>query len=138
MSKDVYACFIDYEKAFDRANHKRIISCLKDIGLNGKDIRLIVNLYWSQKAQIQLEQDISGDIMRKRGVRQGCVLSPCLFNLYTEMIFRQIEDMEGVVMGDTRIHNLHYAADTVLLAESKKKVHRPYLMKRTNLVKCSI
>ena len=44
VSKDIYACFIDYEKAFDRVNHESMIKCLKDIGLNGKDIRLIVNL----------------------------------------------------------------------------------------------
>ena len=86
-----------------------MIKCLKDIGLNGKDIRLIVNLYWTQKAYIQLEQDLSGEIMIKRGVRQGCVLSPCLFNLYTEMIFRHIEDMEGVIVGGVNI-NLHMQA----------------------------
>ena len=63
VSKDIYACFIDYEKAFDRVNHESMIKCLKDIGLNGKDIRLIVNLYWTQKAYIQLEQDLSGEII---------------------------------------------------------------------------
>ena len=96
-----------------------MIKCLKDIGLNGKDIRLIVNLYWTQKAYIQLEQDLSGEIMIKRGVRQGCVLSPCLFNLYTEMIFRHIEDMEGVIVGGVNINNVRYADDTVLLADSE-------------------
>ena len=119
VSKDIYACFIDYEKAFDRVNHESMIKCLKDIGLNGKDIRLIVNLYWTQKAYIQLEQDLSGEIMIKRGVRQGCVLSPCLFNLYTEMIFRHIEDMEGVIVGGVNINNLRYADDTVILADSE-------------------
>ena len=119
VSKDIYACFIDYEKAFDRVNHESMIKCLKDIGLNGKDIRLIVNLYWTQKAYIQLEQDLSGEIMIKRGVRQGCVLSPCLFNLYTEMIFRHIEDMEGVIVGGVNINNLRYADDSVLLADSE-------------------
>ena len=119
VSKDIYACFIDYEEAFDRVNHESMIKCLKDIGLNGKDIRLIVNLYWTQKACIQLEQDLSGEIMIKRGVRQGCVLSPCLFNLYTDMIFRHIEDMEGVIVGGVNINNLRYADDTVLLADSE-------------------
>ena len=122
MSKDIYACFIDYEKAFDRVNHEIMIKCLKDIGLNGKDIKLIVNLYWTQKAYIQLEQDLSCEIMIKRGVRQGCVLSPCLFNLYTEMIFRHIEEMEGVIVGGVSINNLRYADDTVLLAESEESL----------------
>ena len=119
VSKDIYACFIYYEKEFDRVNHESMIKCLKDIILNGKDIRLIVNLYWTQKAYIQLEQDLSGEIMIKRGVRQGCVLSPCLFNLYTEMIFRHIEDMEGVIVGGVNINNLRYAHDTVLLADNE-------------------
>ena len=122
MSKDIYACFIDYEKAFDRVNHERMITCLKDIGLDRKYIRLIVNFYWTQKAHIQLEQDVSGDIMIKRGVRQGCVLSPCLIDLYTEIIFCHIEDMDGVVMGGTRINKLRYADDTVLLAESEESL----------------
>ena len=119
MGKDIYACFIDYEKACVRVSHEKMIKCLKEIGLNGKDIKLIVNLYWTQKADIQLEQDISGEIMIKRGVRQGCVLSSCLCNLYTEMIFRHTEDIEGVIVGDPSINNLRYADDTVLIAESE-------------------
>ena len=58
VNKNIYACFIDYEKAFDRVNHELMIKCLQDIGMNGKDIRVIVNLYWTQKAHIQLEQDL--------------------------------------------------------------------------------
>ena len=50
VNKDIYARFIDYEIEFDRVNHGSMIKCLKDIGLNDKDIRLIVNLYWTQKA----------------------------------------------------------------------------------------
>ena len=100
-------------------NHESMIKCLKGIGLNGKDIRLIVNLYWTQKAYLQLEQDLFGEIMIKLGVRQGCVLSPCLFNLYTEIIFRHSADMEGVIVGGVNINNLGYADDTVLLVNSE-------------------
>ena len=53
----------------------------------------------------------------KKGVRQPCVLSPNLFNLYTEKIFREVEDMKGVNIGGVNINNLSYANDTVLLAE---------------------
>ena len=81
-----------------------------------------MNLYWTQKAYIQLEQDLSGEILIKRGVRQGCVLSPCLFNLYTEMIFRHIADTEGVIVGGVNINNLRYADDTVLLADSEESL----------------
>ena len=79
VSKDIYASFIDYEMALDRVNHELMTECLKDIRLNSKDIRLIVNLYWTEKPYIQLEQDLSGEITIKCWVHQGWVLLPCLF-----------------------------------------------------------
>ena len=118
MNKEVYLCFIDYEKAFDRVNHEKLIDCLTDIGIDGKDVGLIESLYWTQKAYIRLKENMSDEIKIKRGVRQGCVLSPCLFNLYTEKIFRQIEDCKGVTIGGLNINNLRYADDTVLLADT--------------------
>ena len=70
FQRPIYACFIDYEKAFDRVHHESMINRLKDVGLNGKDINVIVNLYWTQKAYIQLEQDLTEEIMNKRAFRQ--------------------------------------------------------------------
>ena len=61
---------------------------------------------------------MTSEIKIKKGVRQGCVLSPNLFNLYTEKIFRQVEDMKGVNIGGVNINNLRYTDDTVLLVES--------------------
>ena len=52
---DIYACFIDCEKAFDRVNHEKLIKCIHDIGMNGKDLRIIRNLYGTQQAFIQFE-----------------------------------------------------------------------------------
>ena len=132
VNQDVYACFIDYEKAFDRVNHEKMIKCLNDIGINGKDLKLIVNLYWTQRASIRLEKSLSDEIRIKRGVRQGCVLSPCLFNLYTETIFRHIEDSKGVTIGGTQINNLRYADDTVLLADSEENLQN--MMNKVNEV----
>ena len=106
--------------AFDRVNHEKMIECLHNIGTDEKDLRLIVNLYWTQRATIQLERSMSDSFEIKRGVRQGCVLSPCLFNLYTEHIFRHIEDLKGICIGGIQINNLRYADDTVLLAESER------------------
>ena len=106
VNQNVYTCFIDYEKAFNRVNHEKMIKCLNDIGINGKVLKLIVNLYWTQRASIRLEKSLSDEIRIKRGVRQGCVLSPCLFNLYTETIFTYMEDSKGVTIRGTQINKL--------------------------------
>ena len=83
-----------------------------------KELKPIVNLYWTQRAAIQLDRGVSNNIDIKRGVRQACVLSPILFNLYTENIFRKVPDEKGIKIGGYRIYNMRYADDTVLLAES--------------------
>ena len=67
-------------------------------------------MYWEQTAVVRTEHGITEEFQVKKGVRQGFVLSPSLFNLYTEKIFREIEDMEGVNVGGHNINNLthHY------------------------------
>jgi len=120
MNKDIYACFIDYSKAFDSVDHEELIASLKQINIDENDVAVIANLYWQQRTQIRLGSDLSDPVRIKRGVRQGCVLSPSLFNLYTEFIFRTIEGSPGLKVGGYTINNLRYADDTVLLAESEQ------------------
>ena len=120
VKKEMYVCFIDYAKAFDRVKHEKLIECLKDIGLDGKDIRVITNLYWHQKAAIRVDSDISEYTSIQRGVRQGCVLSPILFNIYTELIFRQFDHLKGTSIGGRNISNLRYVDDTVLVSDSRE------------------
>ena len=122
LGKDVYICFIDYTKAFDRVKHSKIIECLSEIGIDDKDLQIITKMYWEQTAVVRTEHDITEEFQVKKGVRQGCVLSPSLFNLYTEKIFREIEDMEGVNVGGHIINNLRYADDTSLLALEEQKL----------------
>ena len=118
--KDVSVCFIDYEKAFDRVYHSKIMQCMETIDIDENDKRLIGNLYWNQQAAVRLESGNSTLFPIKRGVRQGCVLSPKLFNLYTELIFRKSIEIKGCVVGGVNINNLRYADDTALIAESEK------------------
>lgn len=118
VQKDVYICFIDYKKAFDRVNHSKMIECLQEIGIDGKDLQIIAKLYWEQTAVVRTEKGVTSEFNIKKGVRQGCILSPSLFNLYTEKIFRQVEDMKGIMVGGVNINNLRYADDTVLIADS--------------------
>ena len=93
MQKDLYVCFIDYEKAFDTVKHGEIVKMLEDIGVDGKDVRLVKNLYWNQRAAEKIEDECSEFVEVKRGVRQGFVMSPDLFSLYGEFIMREAEDV---------------------------------------------
>ena len=120
VKKELYVCFIDYAKAFDRVKHENLIDYLQEIGLDGKDIRVITNLYWHQKAAMRVDKDISEYTSIKRGVRQGCVLSPILFNIYTELIFRQFDHLKGTTIGGRSISNLRYVDDTVLVSDTRE------------------
>ncbi len=117
--KDVYACFIDYSKAFDTVKHEPLVELLHNLDIDDKDTRLLTNLYWKQQAAVRHNGEISDWMQIEQGVRQGCVASPHLFALYTEMIMRNIDGMDGFRVGGTVVNNLRYADDTVILAESQ-------------------
>ena len=122
MQKDVYMCFIDCTKVFDNVKHDELFKLLSTLDINGKDLRLIRNLYWEQTACMRVGNYKSEYIKIQKGVRQGCVFSPDLFNLYSEMILRELKDFSGFVVGGNNINNLWYADDTVLMAESQEKL----------------
>ena len=124
MQKDLFKCFVDYTKAFDCLEHEELIEELDDIGLDTKDIRLIRNLYWDQKAAVKIDNQLSNWIQINRGVRQGCVLSPDLFALYGENIMKGIEDLDGVKVGGVNINNLRYVDDAVFIAESEEQLQQ--------------
>lgn len=120
--KDVYMCFIDYEKAFDRIKHPTLLQLLQKQGLDYEDIRLIKNLYWEQRGFVRFGDTVSSEIPIRRGVRQGCVLSPLLFNIYSEYIFQQaLEDCEiGIKVNGKILNNIRYADDTVIFADTSE------------------
>ena len=122
VHKYVYICFLDYEKAFDRVRHEPLMQCLREIGVDGKYIKITRKLYWDQTASVRIMNELSEDIRIQRGVRQGCVASPTLVNLYTENMFRHIINMKGVNVGGKHYNNLRYADDTALLAGNEKEL----------------
>ena len=119
MKKDLHLYFVDYAQAFDRVKHEKLFAILHHLGIDGKDLRIIRNVYWDQTAATRLDNELSEFKPIKRGVRQGCVLSPDFFNIYSEMIMRKIQDKEGTTIGGTNLNNLRYADDAVLIAESQ-------------------
>ena len=104
-----FICFIDYKKLFDRVNHTEGIECLKEIEVDDKDLRVTAGLYWDQTAVLRTNTGLSTEVSIKRCVRQGCVLSSSLFNLYTETIFKEVADRNGVNIGGMNINNLSAA-----------------------------
>lgn len=120
VSCDVFACLIDYKKAFDRVRHDQMIDVLKKTGMDGKDLRIIANLYWNQSAVLRVDGEHTEQVKILRGVRQGCVISPLIFNLYSEHIFKEAlkEIEEGISINGLRLNNLRYADDTIVFADT--------------------
>ncbi|CAG9835839.1 unnamed protein product [Diabrotica balteata] len=114
------SCEFRKNKAFDRVQHDTLFDCLLAAGLDHYDIRLLKYLYYNQVASIQIGDSPTEKTSIKRGVRQGCVLSPTFFNLYSKEIFREALDdrQEGVRLGGEVIKNIRYADDTAILAEN--------------------
>ena len=115
----LYACFIDYSKAFETVNHEQLISSLSGTEVDDNDIAVIAHLYWQQMTRIRNGSDLNEPVKIKRGVRQGCVLSPVMFILYTQHIFRKTNHIPGVKINGHHINNSRYADDTVLIAEDE-------------------
>ena len=82
FQKNIYFCFIDYAKAFGYVDHNKLWKILKDMGIPGHLICLLRNLYAGQEATVRTGHGTTDCFQIGKGVRQGCILSPCLFNLY--------------------------------------------------------
>ena len=101
------------------------------MGIPDHLICLLRNLYADQEATIRTGRGTTDWFQIGKGVRQGCVLSPCLFNLYAEYIKRNAgldEAKAGIKIARRNVNNLRYAGDTTLMAESKEKL-KSLLMK---------
>ena len=127
FQKNIYFCFIDYAKAFDCVDHNKLWKILKDMGLPDHLICLLRNLYAGQEATVRTEHGTTDWFQIGKGVCQGCLLSPCLFNLYAEYIMRCAgleEAQAGIKISGRNINNLRYSDDTTLMAESEKELKR--------------
>ena len=88
FQKNIYFCFIDYARAFNCVDHNKLLKILKEIGIPDHLTCLLRNLYPGQEATVRTRPGTIGWFQIGKGVHQGCVLSPCLFNLYAEYIMR--------------------------------------------------
>ena len=124
FQKNIYFCFIDYAKAFDSVDHNKLWTILKEMGIPDHLTCLLRNLYAGQEATVRTGHGTDWFQIGK-GVRQGCKLSPCLFNLYAEYIMRNAgleETQAGIKIAGRIINNLRCADDTTLMAESEEEL----------------
>ena len=90
FQKNIYFCFIDYAKAFDCVDHNKLWKILKEMGISDHLTCLLRNLYTGQEATVKTGHGTTDWFQIGKGVHQGCILSPCLFNLYAEYIMRML------------------------------------------------
>ena len=121
--RKIYFCFIDYAKAFDCVDHNKLWKIHKEMGIIGHLICLLRNLNTVQEATVRTCHGTAGWFQIRKGVHQGCILSPWLFNLYAEYIMwndRLGESEAGIKTARRNINNLRYADDNTLMAESEE------------------
>ena len=129
--KNIYFCFIGYAKAFDCVDHNNLWKTLQEMGVPDHKTCLLRNLYAGQEATVRTGHGTTDWFQIEKGVHQGCMLLPCLCNLYTEYIMRNVRLVEaqaGIKIAERNINNLIYADDTTLMAESKEEL-KSLLMK---------
>ena len=125
LQKNNYFCFIDYAKAFDCVDHNKLWRILQEMGIPNHLTCLLRYLYAGQDATVKTGHGTTNWFQIRKGVLQGCILSPCLFNLYAEYITqnaRPDETQAGIKIARRNINNLRYADDTTLMAESEEEL----------------
>ena len=112
-------CFTDYSKAFDYVDHNKLWKILKEMGIPDHLTCHLRNLYAGQEATVRTGHGTTDWFQIGKGVRQGCILSPCLFNVYAEYIMRNAGLDEAQAGIKRNINNLRYADDTPLWQKVK-------------------
>ena len=131
FQKNILFCFIDYAKAFDCVDHNKLWKILKEMGIPDHLTCLLRNLCAGQEATVRTGHGTTDWFQIGKRVRQGCLLSPCLFNLCAEYIMQNAgldKAQAGIKIAGRNINNLRYSDDTTLMAESKEEL-KSLLMK---------
>ena len=121
FQKNIY--LIDYAKAFDCVDHNKLWKILQEMGIPDHLTCLLRNLYAGQEATVRTGHGTTDWFQIGKGVWQGCILSPWLYNLYAEDLMRNAglgEAQTGIMIARRNINNLRYADDTTLMAESEE------------------
>ena len=131
FQKNIYFCFIDYAKAFDCMDHKKLWKILQEMGIPDHLICLLKNLYAGQEETVSTGHGTTDWFIIEKGEQQGCILSPCFFNLYAEYIMQNAGldgAQAGLKISGRNSNNLRYADNTTLMAEREEEL-KTLLMK---------
>ena len=123
--------FFIFKPMYDCVDHNKLWKILKEMGIPDHLTCLFRNLYAGQEATVRTERGTTDWFQIGKGVRQGCILSPCLFNFYAEYIMRNAgqEETQAVIkIAERNINNLRYVDDTTLMGESEEEL-KSLLMK---------
>ena len=118
FQKNIYFCFLDYAKAFDCVDHNKLWKILKEMGISDHLTCLLRNLCAGQEATVRIGHGTTDWFQIGKEVRQSCILSPCLFNLYAEYIMKNArldEAQTGIKIARRNINNLRYRYDTTIM-----------------------
>ena len=125
FQKNIYFSFIGYPIAFDGVDHNKVWKIFQEMGIPDHLSCLLRNLYDGQEATVRTGHGTTDWFQIGKRVPQGCILSPCLFNLYAEYIMRITgleESQTGVKIAGRNINNLRYADDITLMAVSEEEL----------------
>ena len=123
VPENIYFYFIDYVKHFDCVDHKKLWKILKEMGIPDHLTCLLRNLYAGQETTVRTGHRTANWFQIGKGVRQGCILSPCLYNLYAEYIIRNAgldEAQAGIKIARRNINNLRHVMTPPLWQKAKR------------------
>ena len=122
FNQPLFTCFVDYTKAFDSVEHQQLWTVMREMGFPKRIVSLIEALYSEQQYAVRTDSGTTDWFSVSKGVRQGCIVSPQLFSIYTESIMREVEEeqsnseYDALSVGGTKITELRYADDTALFS----------------------
>ena len=122
ISENIYFCFNDYTKAFDCVDHNKVWKILQEMGIPDHLTCFLINLYAGQEETVRTGHGTMDWFQIGKGEFHGCILSPCLFNLYAEYTKLNAgldEAQAGIKIAGRNINNLRYADDTILMTGSE-------------------
>ena len=127
FQKNIYFWFTDYTKAFDCIYHNKLWKTLKEMWIPDHLTCHLRNLYAGQEATARTGHGTTDQFQIGKGIRQGCILSPCWFNLYAEYIMWNaglVEAKAEIKISRRNVSNLIYTDDTTLMAESEEELKK--------------